>query len=415
VNETEATRSYSQEPSRYSGPSVCHIARDIGATGGGEVVKQVSRHMAARGAQVTVITDTRGLDLGPGVRIETTLLGATLLAWVPRTRAGWHARHATQIAVFTLASSFRAGKYRKSGAVIFNHNCESLAGDVLVMHNVFLAELDRRALSLPARLKAMLNPVRSMRIGKEKFLSLPMWRRDFVAVSQAAELDVLSLAGGPERVTVIPNGVDVARFGRVSDVFPPTILSEWTERHDLKHVLFIGHEYKRKGLAELLDAMTLLPDFSLIVVGGASQDHQKYRRDVTSLGIEDRVLFAGEHSDVRAFLAAATVFCLPSHYETMPLVALEALAAGVPIVLSPECPASDLIRPALNGVVAGHSPSEIAQGIRDAANLGHRTGASALIRESVRECDWLPVADQYLEVAGRVATSRGAGRRGLGL
>ncbi|WP_263422267.1 glycosyltransferase family 4 protein [Arthrobacter sp. StoSoilA2] len=363
--------------------------------------------MAQQDIEVVLITDTPSLDLGDGIRTIETPLGAKLLEWIPNSRSGWLLRHTLQIAVFTIMSSLIALRFRWLGFLVFNHNCESLVGQVLVMHNVFSAEFAARPLSRVQRIKALANPVRIMRISKEILLSRPSFGRLLVSVSEGARPDVERLAGGSDRIYVIENGVDVRRFGQSNDLEVPLLVSDWKRASGIDHaILFIGHEWKRKGLDELLIAISALPsNCGLIVVGGTSQNRQLYDRKITELGIEPRVLFAGEWADVRPFLAGSSIFCLPSHAETMPLVALEALAAGLPIVLTPECPASGLIVEGLNGSVTNCIPLEIAQAIERTLSLGGGEANSEKIRSTVYQYDWDTVAKGYVDLVAEFCRS----------
>lgn len=397
---------------RELGPSVCHIARDIALSGGGEVVKQVAKNSAWRGVEVVLITDTRGVDLGPEVAVRTTPFGGALLEWSPKSRMGWLLRHAAMILVFSLTSSFIALYYRARGWVVFNHNCESLVGQILVMHNVFTAELIDRDLGPRRTTLAMLNPVRLMRISKELILSRQLFKRQLISVSAAAEREVIWLAGNSERVTVIPNGVDVSRFSLVDALSVPPEIEEWKASSNIDHiVLFVGHEWKRKGLDELIEAMAVLPDkFGLVVVGGKTQDLPSYLERVASMGLRGRVLFAGEQSNIDSYYSAADVFCLPSNYETMPLVALEALAAGRPVVLTSECPAIDYIVQGMNGEITSHEPVDIAGCIQRVLPFGSDPERRRTIRQSVQNLGWLRVADAYLSAAADVADQDSSAR-----
>lgn len=383
---------------------ICHVARDIALSGGGEVVKQVAKNTARTGIPVVVITDTPDVDLGPGVVIRKTPFGGRLLNWCPSGRLGWTLRHALMIFVFTVTSSYIAANYRVRGWVVFNHNCESLVGQILVMHNVFSAELVERNLGTLGTIRAMMNPVRAMRICKELILSRGLFNRRLVAVSEAAKAQVVRLAGEEDRVSVIANGVDIHRFSKVDLLSNPLEGEEWRRVNGIEYVvLFVGHEWKRKGLDELIEAMTLLPDnFGLMVVGGRTQDLTAYSMRTDVLGVSKRVYFAGEQSAIESFYALADVFCLPSHYETMPLVALEALAAGRPVVLSQECPAIDYIVPGLNGAVSSHKPTDIAACIAEVLVYGAKPGNRREIRRSVQHLGWDVAANAYVAAAYNV-------------
>jgi glycosyltransferase involved in cell wall biosynthesis len=90
----------------------------------------------------------------------------------------------------------------------------------------------------------------------------------------------------------------------------------------------------------------------------------------------------------------------------MPLVALEALAAGKPVVLTPECPATDYIIPGMNGAVTSHDPTEMADHILRVLPLGADRALSKRIRSSVEQLAWSKVADRYLAAAADVARAK---------
>src|SRR3954469_22701399 len=152
---------------------ICHVGRDIERTGGGGVLKQVAAHMAAVGHEVVVLTDTpqSATGLPSSVAVRSTPLGARLLQWRPTRRVGWHARHALQIATFTVTGTLAARRLRRRGYRIVNHNCEVLTGDLVVMHNTFTAEYRRRNLHGFRAVKALANPTRAMRLSKERLLA----------------------------------------------------------------------------------------------------------------------------------------------------------------------------------------------------------------------------------------------------
>jgi UDP-glucose:(heptosyl)LPS alpha-1,3-glucosyltransferase len=69
------------------------------------------------------------------------------------------------------------------------------------------------------------------------------------------------------------------------------------------------------------------------------------------LGVAGRVRFVGGVSDVRPFLAAADAFVLPTLYDPFPNAALEAMAAGLPVVTSTKCGAAEVVREGESGFV----------------------------------------------------------------
>jgi glycosyltransferase involved in cell wall biosynthesis len=133
------------------------------------------------------------------------------------------------------------------------------------------------------------------------------------------------------RHVVIPNGVDLAAYQNA----PPLDLTTLGLASGKRAILYVGRLDKQKGLVEFLRAAPrVLPglrEHDLLLVGDGPQ-RKELERLAKSLGISDRVHFAGWRADVPAILAAADMLVLPSRYEGMPNVVLEALAAGKPVV-----------------------------------------------------------------------------------
>jgi phosphatidylinositol alpha-mannosyltransferase len=161
---------------------------------------------------------------------------------------------------------------------------------------------------------------------------LPYYRRldCVIAVSEAARADVLQNFPGP--ITIVPNGVDTARFQ--SGVAPLRRYSA-----GVPTILYVGRFDPRKGLPELIEACGRLADeglgFRLILVGDG-----RLRPALTRLAerrIPGRVVFEGQvpHASLPQYYATADVFCSPARgSESFGLVLLEAMAVGVPVVAS---------------------------------------------------------------------------------
>lgn len=99
------------------------------------------------------------------------------------------------------------------------------------------------------------------------------------------------------------------------------------------YIAFIANDYARKGLPTLLKALQGLPDVQLLVVGHAGQVPQ-CKALAQSLGVDQRVHFLGPLSDVSPVYCAANVLAHPTLEDTFAMVVLEAMAHGVPVVVS---------------------------------------------------------------------------------
>ena len=93
----------------------------------------------------------------------------------------------------------------------------------------------------------------------------------------------------------------------------------------------VGRLIAHKNHALAIRALTRLPGVSLAIVGEGPLAGE-LRREAVALGVSDRVVLAGLRNDARALMGAADAVCFSSISEGLPLVALEALAAGKPLV-----------------------------------------------------------------------------------
>ena len=136
-----------------------------------------------------------------------------------------------------------------------------------------------------------------------------------------------------KKCRTIPLGVDVQSFENVS---AEKVAEAEKVVEKLKHprVLFCGRFAYFKGIPNLLEAMALLPECSLIMVGDGKK-RQETEEQIDHLGLRDRVVLAGLQTGefYRAFFHVADVFAFPSTWpESFGIVGIEALAAGLPIV-----------------------------------------------------------------------------------
>ncbi len=92
-----------------------------------------------------------------------------------------------------------------------------------------------------------------------------------------------------------------------------------------------------------------------MLVGGDLEQGGAYEAELRAraerLGVAGRVVFAGYRSDVPALLAGCDVFCLPSSAEGLPLVVLEAMARGKPVVTTPAGGTAELVVDGVTGLL----------------------------------------------------------------
>jgi glycosyltransferase involved in cell wall biosynthesis len=126
----------------------------------------------------------------------------------------------------------------------------------------------------------------------------------------------------------------------------------WTTEDIVLAFVALGH-YERKGLPLLLEALGALRDSRLkaVVVGGSRSSIAAYRERANKSGLHGNVEFVQTQKDVRPYLWAADALMLPSHYEVFPLVALEAAAAGLPLLVTALNGVEEFLRDGENGIL----------------------------------------------------------------
>jgi mannosyltransferase len=127
----------------------------------------------------------------------------------------------------------------------------------------------------------------------------------------------------------------------------------------LRYIGCFGRVRHQKGTDLFVDAMIDLlprfPEWSAIVAGRATQQHQAYEAElrgrVEKAGLADRILFVGEHTDIERWYRALSLFVAPQRWEGFGLTPLEAMASGVPVVAADVGAFSELIVEGETGVV----------------------------------------------------------------
>lgn len=135
------------------------------------------------------------------------------------------------------------------------------------------------------------------------------------------------------RLHVVPNGVDVRRFAPRPD--DGRLRGQWGVPRSAQLLGVVARLNRQKGHEVLIDAMVdvwlAVPDAYLVIVGTGELDGD-LRAQAERVGADGRIVFAGHSTEPEAVMNALDVAVLPSLFEGMPLTAIEALAAGVPIV-----------------------------------------------------------------------------------
>jgi Glycosyltransferase len=198
---------------------------------------------------------------------------------------------------------------------------------------------------------------------------------------------------------VVPNGIDLpapASSARLGDT-----------------LLFLGRINWKKGLDRLLDAARDLPTVKVVIAGNDEEElTPKLRAQARRNGIADRIDFRGPVSGAakQELLRTSTALVLPSLSENFGNVVLEAMAAEMPVIVTPEVGLASDVAQAGAGIVTSSQPEPLAAAIRDLlSDAEARETMGRQGRELVKaRFTWDRVAMQMEEHYLRIAASPGA-------
>ena len=257
------------------------------------------------------------------------------------------------------------------------------------------------ALSSPRRLRAF-------------FCSIAEVDR-LIAVSAGLRRTYERIGVSPELFTTVPNGIAplVHRMSRNEarrvlglDLAQPVVMT-------------VGRLTHMKAQWQLLEAVpdlvTRFPDLAVVLLGDGPLTDALVKR-AASLGVAHVVRFPGHRPDARLLLAAADVFVLPSRYEGMPLAALEAMEAGLPVVATRVVGSEEVVMDGVTGALVPFGrPAELGAALgallADPA-LRRRLGAAGRCRYLARftrdrmASDTWSVYEELLLASARPALTR---------
>jgi len=208
------------------------------------------------------------------------------------------------------------------------------------------------------------------------------------------------------RMRVIHPGISEDRFASLDRAECRRLIRT---RHGLLEsdvvLLFVGMNFEIKrlglvieGLADLVLKEKGVADLRLLVAGKGNQD--VYEALARRLGIEKRIVFAGVTREVETYYLASDIFVMPSVFDTFGMAVLEAMAAGLPVVITRRVGARDLVSDGVQGFILGESPkpADFAAKIallldpKQRARMGEKARAAAL------QHTWDRVADEMEEL-----------------
>jgi glycosyltransferase involved in cell wall biosynthesis len=218
--------------------------------------------------------------------------------------------------------------------------------------------------------------------------------RVVVAVSEKIRKEVAAIGVPDGQIHVIPNGVDLREF---------TPGAADREKLGLPVgvplALFVGEiRTPRKNLDTVLRALADVPELHLAVAGSVAAS--PYPPMASQLGLSDRVRFLGYREDASELMRAADLFVFLSRYEAHPLVVLEAMASGLPVITATTAGAAELVDEECGILFDNPEDAEalavaLRSFVRSPANLKSMGRAARAVAE---QYSWQRMSESYLRL-----------------
>ncbi len=227
---------------------------------------------------------------------------------------------------------------------------------------------------------------------------------DIMLTVSASDAAAARRFGIARHVEAIGNGRDPSLF-RPDPEARARLRAELGTPPDRLVIVIIARLVHAKGYPELLAAMRTLPDAELWVVGERLAN--EHGRDLAPLfaasGLGTRLKMLGYREDTPAILAAADIFALPSHFEGLPMVVIEAMLAGLPVVATDIPGTREQVLEGITGLLVPRGKSEpLAAALAElAADPARRAAMGAAGRARAIECyDETKVLARTLDLLG---------------
>jgi UDP-glucose:(heptosyl)LPS alpha-1,3-glucosyltransferase len=214
-----------------------------------------------------------------------------------------------------------------------------------------------------------------------------------------------SLQVSRDNMQVVPPGVDINKY---------LAFDRMKCRHDIRErfglnisdivVLFVGMNFEIKGLSQLMKAISKTyqknPSVSLkLIVVGKGNIHY-YQSLASQLNIQNHIIFTGIiHEEIEKIYLASDIFSMLSEFDTFGMTVLEAMAASIPVIISNNVGAKDIVRHGINGFVVEASNTDmISACINDLLNDTNRNKFSKAAYQTALEFTWDKTTDHIRNI-----------------
>lgn len=223
---------------------------------------------------------------------------------------------------------------------------------------------------------------------RKKMVTASETSAGLLSVSEDLAKDMTRIGMEADKITILRNGVD-------TDLFQPTP-SDIRKRIGVKTeklLLSVGHLVERKGHHLIIEALTRLPDVSLVIIGDGT-DRGLCEKAIEKNGLRDRIFLVGAKppEELPAYYSAADLFILASAREGRANVLGEAAACGVPLCATDIQGVREFIHAETGRIITARTPERIAKTVSEALKVNF---CKSLIRASTLSQSWEKNAQRY--------------------
>lgn len=179
------------------------------------------------------------------------------------------------------------------------------------------------------------------------FGSLLFDSKKLIALTENESEQYLMMKANKNQIEIVPNGINFLQY--LDLPCKGLFKKKYSIKKEEKVVLYLGRIHKIKGIDLLVNSFSKLvqkfDNLKLVIVGPDDGYMSILNKQIESLNINDKVLFAGSLYDrdkLEAYVDA-DIYVLPSHSEGFPTTVLEACACGTPIIISEGCRITDIV------------------------------------------------------------------------
>ncbi len=330
-----------------------------------KVVADLARSLRKQGHEVTIAT-TDALDLHRRIAVKEDVIEGTTVHYFPnitteaalrwniywpRGFRSWLAGHIHDFDVIHCHDFFTG-----LNIVVSDSACKAKVPYIVHPHGALIPIRQHARFTLSKRLWL-------------RFFSKVLRRAAFVVASTEKEREeILANQHVPSsRVVVLPNGLDVEEVGR--PLRDERILTHYGIQPNEPVVLYFGRLQFMKGLDISLRSLALIRElpWKYLIVGRDDGERSRLEKLAQQLGIADRILFLGPQfgKNLDRTLGLSALFLFNSRSESFPIAVLQACAAGLPAVLSPECRIPEVQSAQAGIVLTENTPEKTAQALRE--------------------------------------------------